>query len=466
MRRWAWLLPLLAVAAVFVLRVSGPPDFLDKDQPRPIDYILDAAADGNWVVQRDSSGAPNSKPPLYTWLAAGTSLVLGGNRLALYLPCGLAMAGLVLLAWAWTRRRLGWSAGLAAAMAMALANDTQKAITLARTDAVFAVTIAATAWATLRAWERGHGWLLFWLLAAISTLAKSPLGLVFAAGGLLAALWQRREADCLPLRPAWRAQGLGFTLFLLIAGGWFALAVVTLGQPVIERMLERELVGHAIANDKGTPLWQTFWRPPLWHAAVLLPFSIPAVAAIIRLVRSPPPSPRRRRFLRFMVCWLAVGLAVLCLAPHKRMILALPLVLPATILAGAELGHWLRRWSVRRQLAAWTVAAVLALGGLAAYHATRDEAKDRIAPSRAVLAAADALAAQRARGATIAIADNLPAPLRYFTPGWPAPLPAKAVTAFLASPGPRAVAVRAGAPAPADVQRLAVAPGIDVLVRP
>ena len=459
MRRWAWLLPLLTVAAVFALRLAGPPDIRDNDQARPVDYILDAAADGHWVVQRDAGGDITSKPPAYTWLAASSSLAFGGNRFALYLPCALAMATLALIAAVLATRRLGWPAGLAAGMAVALAMDTQKAVVLARTDAVFAACVAAGAWLALRAWESGRGWILFWLLCGVVCLAKSPVGVLFAAGGLLAACW-RRERPALAVAGAGWQHAVGVSLMLCLSAGWLLLAIESQGMAVIDKMIGKELVGHAMANDNGTPWLQTFWRPPLWHLAIFLPWSLLACATLWRLARNPPPAPRRRRFLRFMACWLGFGLLVLCLAPHKRMVLALPMLLPGAILAGAEAGRWLARLSRAWQVAGWAAFACLVLAALAIYHFNRDETKDRIGESRAVIAAGAELGRLQDLGIAVSFQTVLPSTIRYFTPGWPRPV--ADATAFLAGSGPSAIAVPARTVVPGAASMQPLAPGIAV----
>ncbi|MDW8373078.1 MAG: glycosyltransferase family 39 protein [Planctomycetota bacterium] len=436
MKRWALALPLLVLSALFVLRLAGPADILDKDQPRPIEYIVDALANGQWIMQRDAGGSIASKPPLYTWLAALSTAIFGGSRFALYLPCAAAFACLTALATCWTARRLGWAAGLAAGMCLALAFDTQKAIVLARTDAVFAACVALTAYAALRAWEGAGSWVRFWLAAALTTLAKTPVGVLFASGGLLAAWWrgERPRAGA----PALGSQVLGLLLFLALTVGWLLLAVHALGQPVLDKLIGQELIRHATENDKGTPLWLTWWRPPLWYVGLFLPWSLAAGYALWRLWRRPPLVPRQRRFLRFMACWLGVGLLILMLAPHKRLILGLPMLFPGAVLAGVGLSWLLRGWHPLRWAGAWLLASVLVLSGLWVYHQHRDRVKDQIAASEAVIATGGALSALAARG--IAVSWNgLPPCVRYFIAGMP---PATSdPAAWLAQPGPQAVAV-------------------------
>src|SRR6185369_12490229 len=91
-------------------------------------------------------------------------------------------------------------------------------------------TVTAAALLAFRAWQRGGGWAWFWALAAAATLTKGPLGLLFAANGLLAAWWERKSPRPHPLRGS-QLPGVG--LFLLLAGGWFLLAYWQAGPPLI-----------------------------------------------------------------------------------------------------------------------------------------------------------------------------------------------------------------------------------------
>lgn len=441
MRRWAWLIPIAAVAAIFLLRITGPPDFLDKDQSRPIDYIVDVVANGNWVVQRDAGGEVASKPPLYTWLASLSTLALGGGSLfALYLPCALAVAAMAVMTYASCRRRLGFTAALCAATVLVLCSDSQKQVALARTDAVYAACVAATAFLALRAWESGQNlaWLWFWVAAAVATLAKTPLGPVFAASGLVAAWWGRRDA---PIRCRQHLGGhvLGIILYFAIAGGWLLAAWLTLGQPVLDKLIGRELVGHALANDLGEPLWKTFPQPVLWYILRFLPWSIPLAAAVWRLVKRPPASPRQRRFLRFCACWLGLGLMMLTISPHKRFDLALPLLLPGAVLAGWELAQWLRQFSERRLVAAVAGSFLLFLGAMLGYQQLVRDSEARVASSRQSFAAAALLQRCVKTGAHVAI-YRATTPIRYLVAGYPPLVDADTARKLLAGAAPAAVA--------------------------
>src|SRR5207245_822367 len=94
----------------------------------------------------------------------------------------------------------GLRAAFFGALASMLTTAGLKELGLARTDGVFAFTVTAAALLAFRAWMTGRGWLWFWLMAAAATLAKGPLGLALAGGGLLACWWERRDREPVRLR--------------------------------------------------------------------------------------------------------------------------------------------------------------------------------------------------------------------------------------------------------------------------
>ena len=220
--RWSYLAAITILSALlFVLRLSAPPNLLDQDQERPGTYVLDVVKNGNWLCQRDLNGQITSKPPLYTWLAASTALVRGRvDEFALYLPGALSAWGTAWLILAFGRIHFGIRAAFFAALASLLCPAGLKAFGLARTDGVFAFTVTATALLGFRAWTNGKGWTWFWLMAGLATLAKGPLGPVLAAGGFLAAFWERKSGELLKFNGN---QLPGIALFLLITVGWFLL---------------------------------------------------------------------------------------------------------------------------------------------------------------------------------------------------------------------------------------------------
>jgi 4-amino-4-deoxy-L-arabinose transferase-like glycosyltransferase len=119
--------------------------------------------------------------------------------------------------------------------------------------------VILAALAAFRAWVKGSGWAWFWLAAAAGTMVKGPLAVVVGAAGLLAAIWERRTNSPTPFRGY---HFVGVLVFLLIVGGWFALAYRELGQALIDK------VSHPGASASRAETVQyrnrnlrTDWRP-------------------------------------------------------------------------------------------------------------------------------------------------------------------------------------------------------------
>lgn len=361
-------LVVLTAVAMFALRLAGPPNLMDDDQERPASYVLDAIQNGHWAVQYDWMGGVSSKPPLYTWLAALAILPLGRiSYFSLYLPAFLSVLITAYLVLRTGGSRFGPPAGVLAAVTFLVSPIMSRQIALARTDALFMLAVTLAALAAFDAWSRGTGWVRFWLLAALVTLAKGPLGVALAAGGLCAGLWERTGR---PRGPAPREHAVGVLLCLALTLGWFALAYREAGQVFIDRVLKRELVGHLVAGDKGEAPLKYFYEPALYFLHRFAPWSVAACAGFWRVLRRPAVEPGARRFERFLFGWFFVGLLIFSLAPHQRADLLSPIIPPAALLGGRELARWLARIALPRQMALAAAAAAVMLGVNGSYYLT------------------------------------------------------------------------------------------------
>lgn len=355
-------------AALFILRLVAPPNLLDQDQERPAAYVLDAIKNGHWLWAYDLSGDVASKPPFYTWLVAGLALL--GGRLtifSLYLPGALGVLGSAWLLLASGRKYFGPRAALFGALASILTSAGIKALGLARTDAVFAFTVTAAALLAWCAWNRGKGWIWFWLMAAIATLTKGPLGLVLAGGGLLAWFWEKKSGAPLPLRGS---QWAGVGMFFLLTGGLFYLAWQELGPPLITKVIGKELVGQALAGGarKQYLPGMLIWQQPLYYLGRAAPWSFLAYYGLWRIWKRPATETSERRFERFLFCWFVAGLAIFSIAPHQRADLLWPIMPAGALIAGRELARLTQRWKDRVVFGALAGVLVIVLVGFGIYY--------------------------------------------------------------------------------------------------
>jgi 4-amino-4-deoxy-L-arabinose transferase-like glycosyltransferase len=356
----------LVGAILFGIRLTAPPNLLDQDQERPASYVLDAVRNGHWICQRDLSGDITSKPPLYTWLCAITTLIGGRITLfALYLPGAVAATGTALLLLQFGRKYFGARAALFGALACLFSPAGLKEFGLARTDGVFAFTVTAGALLAFHAWQTGRRWTWVWLVAAAATLTKGPLGIALAGGGLLAAWWEKKSGHPQPLRGSHLA---GILLFLVLTAGWFLAAYMEFGDALIAKLIGKELVGHVVSSGKKALPGSHFYQPPLYYLSRAAPWSLLAYYGLWRVWKHPSAIDGERRFERFLFCWFLVGLLIFSLAPHQRADLLWPIMPAGALIAGRELARFTAPLRPRIVQASTAILVVLAMAGFAVYY--------------------------------------------------------------------------------------------------
>lgn len=377
LQRCGFLLLAMVTLVLFVARLAAPSNLMDNDQERPASYVMDAALHGHWWCQSDWTGDIMSKPPLFTWIAAVATLPVGhANLWSLYFPCLVAMLLTVGLLFRFGRDNFGWAAGFLAGLMYLATPSGVKHIALARTDALFAATIALTALTGYRAWTTGRGWPWFWFAAALATLTKGPLGVLLGAMGLLAIVWEKWD-----MRRSRRGGGsatssepglgtrrstslqsnlLGVVLFFAITVGWFWLAYQQSGQAFIDKVIGKELLGHMVSDEHGT-YGIGFVKAPLYWLSRFLPWSLLGILGLWRVLKHPATEANERRFERFLFCWVIGGLLVFSLATHQRGDLPLPLYPATALLAGRELARLLNKLELTQLVRRSLVSAGIAL---------------------------------------------------------------------------------------------------------
>jgi hypothetical protein len=147
--------------------------------------------------------------------------------------------------------------------------------------------------------------------------------------------------------------------------GWFALALLQVGPHLIDNMLGRELLGHAVEHAPG----RRFTRPAWWFLGNFAPWSIAALAGLVRSGRAPAADDRERRFERFLFCWFVGGMLIFSVSPHNAARLIFPLIPAAALVAGRELATLTARVGDRALALVCAGTIVVALGiSFFAYH--------------------------------------------------------------------------------------------------
>jgi len=375
-----WIVLSLTLCSVlFLIRLSGPSDLESYGQGKNIGFLLDLITQNHWLVQHDLQGNLLAKPPLYTWILAPFAMLFGLNRVALSIPSFLSILSLGLVIFEVGRRRFGQLAGGLAMIAIMLAPTMAKQVALVDSTPLMTLSIAMTAFAAFSAWEDNegtrNGGLFFWLMASATVLLNGLLGLVLATSGLLSRFWGVSGTPRRPLTNG--SHRLGLILFLAITLGWLGAAWLSTGQLLIDRILPGELCGGLLRHYRSDWKVTELLAPTFYLLIRYLPFSLPLIFALWRVLRHPSADPGERRFERFLACWVLFGLALFSLSKFQDPDQLLPLWPAGALLTGRELARFAQRIGETRFAGMGLVLGIILLG--ATYAAVRSPVPDGLA---------------------------------------------------------------------------------------
>jgi 4-amino-4-deoxy-L-arabinose transferase-like glycosyltransferase len=364
-------LALLALlGALLFLPALGARDLWNPDEPRYGEVAREMVATGEYLVPHFNGRLYTQKPPLMFWSMAASGYLLGKlDETAVRLPSALAALGSVLLVYALGLRLFDRRAAWLAAIAFATCS---KVLWQARTGQIdmlltFLVLCAVFWWMKGRLESRPAYSLLFFVFAALATLAKGPVGLLPPLLSILAFL--ALTLDRAGLRDLRLGRGLVLWWGVLVL--WLAPALLLGGDEYSREILLRQNVTRYV-NPWG------HYQPPWYFLQVLpidfLPWSLFLPASI--LASRTLDLERRRHFL-FLICWVTVTVLFFSVTPGKRTVYILTCYPALALIIGAGLAAWSRGALAERARAAWLAwpatgfAIVLAIVGLATPFAPR-----------------------------------------------------------------------------------------------
>jgi 4-amino-4-deoxy-L-arabinose transferase-like glycosyltransferase len=317
------------------------PPIFERGEAREALVVRDLVQRGDWMLPR-RLGVLASKPPLFHWLAAATSHVIGLSDVSVRVPSMLAAWVMALATFMLGRRCGGRVVGWLAVGVLLCTPDFWRSALEARVDMVFAAAVAVSLVA-FWAWHENGGSaarMLCWLAAAIAALTKGPVG--FVLPGLVVVAMLAIERDTARLRALWSWTAVAIALGVVAL--WYAVAAGMGGAEFVAVQLVREnfdrVTGRGEFADRGTRLRLV--------SVLLLRLAPWSLLAIVELVR-------RRRDDVFLHVWWIVVLIVFTLAVGQRPVYLLPLYPAIAVLAARAVAAF------RPQRVAVAVAALALL---------------------------------------------------------------------------------------------------------
>src|SRR5262245_22929228 len=373
--------PLLAVIALSLtlsvwLALSVP--LIDPDEGRNAEVAREMAESGDLVIPHLAGMPYLDKPPGLFWAGAAAIRMMGPRPFAARLPAILAAClTLLLLARAALREAdSGFALRLVALTAAAPLFATLSAYVIFDMPLTLCVTVVWTALAhELSMGASGGRRVAMYLAVALGLLLKGPVMLAWALGGsLTAALLLRTRA---PL--AWLGWWPGWGMVLLLAGGWFALAIQRHPEYPRYAFLEESFERLTSGSFRREQPW---WFVPAVLAGGALPWSLAtpwlalrrravkgAAGAFDSAAREPGASS-----IRVALGFLLFAAVFFTLSRSKLVTYLLPAIPCLAWLAAAAWGRAplpLRRWGFTTTVLFVPLALLVGHGALLAYARTQ-----------------------------------------------------------------------------------------------
>jgi 4-amino-4-deoxy-L-arabinose transferase-like glycosyltransferase len=334
-------LSLLTVLVVAVLAwpLAAPPigTHGEAREGLVVEHIVDH---GRWILPLRNGELP-SKPPLFHWIAAGASHVVGLADATVRVPSALAAWLVLALVYLVGTAAGGRASGWFAVGALAGMHTFFESATEARVDMVFTACVTLALVAFLR-WDHygreaartDPGWAraLCYAAVAAAVLTKGPAGAVLP--GLVIVAFLARDGRLGRLGELWSPRlALGAAAVVL---AWYALATWLGGWDFLARQIFHEnvnrFVGRGVFGMHGGRSRLTMVEN---LATDLLPWNLVLVWAAVRWWRGE----REDGVGRFLHTWWIVILLFFTAAYGKRGVYLLPLHPAIALLAGRALAR-------------------------------------------------------------------------------------------------------------------------------
>lgn len=284
-RRLALMLITALGALLYLLNIAGYPIYT-KGEAREAVTVFDIVNGGGVILPMRAGVEIPSKPLLMHWMAALVSLIGGGvSEWSVRLPSALCAIGGMIACYYYIRRLFDQRVGLIAAIILGTTFQYLQAGTGARVDMTLAffMEVAFFEFIAIAEGLRTRVWLMY-LALACAVLTKGPIGAALPI--LVAMLWIAiyRRLDLLPRLKLIR----GALIVIVIGGGWYAAASMVGGMAFVRKQILNEniyrLIGHAgVSVGHAHP----FYYEDLALLAGFMPWTLPAVVALVQAIRKP-----------------------------------------------------------------------------------------------------------------------------------------------------------------------------------
>ena len=343
---------LVALCGAVYLPYLGNTPFFDKGEPREALAVQDIVQRGEWLFPLKRATAIPSKPPLFHWSAALVSEITGAlNETTIRLPSALYATLGVLLIYGLGRKLYSPAVALLAGAIVATTLVFSDQALSARVDMTLCVflTLSLIVFYSLYRGLLVHRlwYFVFYLIVGIGTLAKGPLGILLPGLVIAGFLAIKRRWD-LMMKFAFHP---GVVLTVLLAGGWYGLAVTRGGEGFVDRQLLQENLKRFFGGSGHShPVY--YYLPYLFSLG--LPWSLFFPFLLWDLAKKSRTGGDDHLFLK---TWFIIMFVFFSLSAGKRPVYLLPIYPPLSLL----LADWISQQNRSVGWRLWLYRAVAAI---------------------------------------------------------------------------------------------------------
>jgi 4-amino-4-deoxy-L-arabinose transferase-like glycosyltransferase len=311
--------------------------FFNKGEPREALVVQEIFQHESWLFPLKKGEEIPSKPPLFHWFAALTSIAWGQvTEATVRFPSALFATLTVVTLYILGRSLFDPKIGFLGGLILATSVGYQIQAISARVDMtlVFFMTLTlATFYLLYQNFVTGGLWTYgFYLLLGVSVLAKGPVGLVLPGMVILAFLGLRKRWDFLS-RLCFHK---GVVLTLTVGISWYAIALMRGGEDFFNRQVIHENLARFFVYGEGgsghqKSIYYYFPYLILWG----LPWSLFLPFVVVHWFRNKTFGQDHSLFL---VLWAGLIFLFFSLSAGKRSVYLLPLYPPLSLLAA----RWFR----------------------------------------------------------------------------------------------------------------------------
>lgn len=337
----------LIAGFIMFFRLGALPLF-DPDEPVYAETALEMLASGDFISPRIYGEFWYDKPPMYYWLAAGMTALLGPAELAARMPSALMGIAGVLAVYRAGKYAFGQRTGCLASLLLATSIEYFYLGKAAVTD----ITLCFFFSAALFAYAKKR-YLLMYACMGLAALTKGPVGVALPTAIVaLHLLLTKNRAGAAKMRIA-----AGAIILSIICAPWYALMYRLHGMDFINTFLGFHNITRFLRPEhaSGTVIY--------YYIPVLLVGFFPWTVYLVQAVKSAAAERNGEtgNFLTLLLIWIGAVFAFFSLSQTKLISYILPMYPPMALVVGWYIDRALRLGQAR--IFIWGTAGFALLGG-------------------------------------------------------------------------------------------------------